>query len=123
MAAGKGGRDEESRDSTGGGGGGGASPYSRCQRIPCGGEYSTTVPSSTPLLTSKKDLYYSHEDTVKLCAQFVMHLCYTYLDLPPLSMTVPPTLSPPLANFISYYALYYTRLHTSAVTFATLYLL
>ena len=67
-----------------------------------------------------KDPYYGHEDTAKLCARFVTHL-FACPDLPPLSTTVPPAPSPPLANFIAY-ALHRTRLHTS-VTFAALYLL
>ena len=96
-------------------------PWIRCQCVPRGGEYSATVPSpKIPLLTSKKDPYYSHEDTAKLCARFVTHL-FACPDLPPLSTTVPPAPSPPLANFIAY-ARHRTRLHTS-VTFAALYLL
>ena len=50
------------------------------------------APPSPPLLTSEKDPYYGHEDTVKLCARFVTHLCHAYPDLPPLSTTVPPRL-------------------------------
>ncbi|KAI0741157.1 hypothetical protein C8Q76DRAFT_608779 [Earliella scabrosa] len=66
------------------------------------------------------DPYYGHEETAKLCARFVTHL-FACPDLPPLSTSVPPAPSPPLANFIAY-ALHRTRLHSS-VTFAALYLL
>ena len=93
------------------------SPRSRRQHVPRGGEYSANVPSPIPLLTSKQDPYYGHEDTAKLCARFVTHL-FACLGPPPLSTTVPPALSPPIANFIVY-ALHRTRLHTS-VTFVAL---
>ncbi|KAI0669695.1 hypothetical protein C8Q78DRAFT_1041616 [Trametes maxima] len=69
---------------------------------------------------SVSDPYYGHEETAKICGKFVTHL-FALPDLPPLSTAVPPTPSPPLANFIAY-ALHRTRLHTS-VTFAALYLL
>ena len=93
-------------------------PWIRCQCVPRGGEYSATVPSpKIPLLTSKKDPYYSHEDTAKLCARFVTHL-FACPGPPPLSKTVTHSPSPPLANFIAY-ALHRTRLHTS-VTFVAL---
>ena len=59
---------------------------SRCQHVPRGGEYSATIPSPIPLLTSKKDPNYGHEDTAKLCARFVAHLV-ACPGLPPLSKT------------------------------------
>ncbi|KAI0767073.1 hypothetical protein C8Q74DRAFT_930210 [Fomes fomentarius] len=66
------------------------------------------------------DPYYGHGETAKLCSRFVTHL-FACPDLPPLSTTVPPAPSPPLADFIAH-VLHRTRLQSS-ITFAALYLL
>ncbi|KAI0343708.1 hypothetical protein BDW22DRAFT_1306918, partial [Trametopsis cervina] len=65
------------------------------------------------------DPWYGHEETAKICQNFVTHL-FACPELPPVSAN-PGAPSPRLDLFIAY-ALHRTRLHTS-VTFAALYLL
>ncbi|TCD67755.1 hypothetical protein EIP91_011997 [Steccherinum ochraceum] len=71
--------------------------------------------------TLQLDIYYNHEDAVKIGARFVSHLFFACPDALPVSSVHSSALTPPLAAFCTY-ALHRMRLHAS-VTFAAMYLL